>query len=271
MIKKKLIGGLRTKKFIKRSDLALPLITIITVTYNCETFLERSIKSVLNLSYKNFEFIIIDGGSSDGTLDLIKKYDKFIDFWISEKDKGIYAAMNKGAKFANGDFLFFLNAGDRLINKEFIKLTKCLKKNKDIYGDQFVLCGTHKYTETYPGFKLLEKNFLPFLGRLPSHQSMLIPRNLQLKNKYDEKFPISSDKDFKLRIYLKKVKFINKNHVVCLSLPNGRSQSIKNLIELKNRTFEIFLIFKKNYNFLWAMLYSLAFYIWNFRKIINKN
>ena len=98
---------------------------------------------------------------------------------------------------------------------------------------------------------------------------MLIPRKLQLQNKYDEQFPISADKDFKLRIYLKNVNYVIKNYVVCLSLPGGKSQSVKNHFELINRTSETFRIFKKNYNFLWATIYSFAFYMWNLRKIFN--
>ena len=101
------------------------------------------------------------------------------------------------------------------------------------------------FTKGYPGFKFLKNNFIPSLGRLPSHQSMLIPRKLQLKNLYDERFPISADKDFKLKIYLKNIKFVIKNNVVCLSIPDGKSQNIKNHINLKDRTFEMFSIFKK--------------------------
>ena len=261
-------GGLRAKNFFKKSLLGKPLITIITVTYNCKKILEQTIRSVLNLSYDNIEFIIVDGGSTDGTLNIIKKYNNFIDFWISQKDRGIYNAMNKGSKYAQGDALFFLNAGDRLKNREFIKLIKLFEKNKDLYGYNFVLCGTHIYTIEYPGFKILKKNFIPFLGRLPSHQSMLIPKKLQLQNMYNENFPISADKDFKLKIYLKKVTYVIKDYVVCLSLPDGKSQYMKSHTDLKRRTLETFFIFKKNYNFLWAMVYSFAFYIWNFRKLL---
>ena len=267
----KIEGGLRAKNLFKKSQLGKPLITIITVTYNCRNLLERTIKSVLNLSYDNIEFIIVDGGSTDGTLNIIKKYNKFIDFWISRKDSGIYNAMNKGSKYAGGEGLFFLNAGDKLKNREFIRLIKLFEKNKNLHQDNFVLCGTHDYTVDYPGFKFLKKNFIPILGRLPSHQSMLIPKKLQLQNKYNENFPISADKDFKLKIYLKKVKYIIKDYVVCLSLPDGKSQHMKNHIDLKSRTLETFSIFNKNYNFLWAIIYSFAFYIWNFRKIVNKN
>jgi glycosyltransferase involved in cell wall biosynthesis len=269
-LKDKIEGGLRFKNLFKKSELDKPLISIVTVTYNCRNLLERTIKSVLNLSYDNIEFIIVDGGSTDNTLNIIKKYNNYIDFWISQKDSGIYNAMNKGSKFANGDMLFFLNAGDKLINREFIKLAKLFKKTKDLYENNFVLCGTHVYTVEYPGFKFLKKNFLPILGRLPSHQSMLIPRRLQLQNKYDEQFPISADKDFKLKIYLKNVNYVITNHVVCLSLPGGKSQSVKNHFDLKKRTLETFHIFKKNYNFLWATIYSFAFYMWNLRKILNK-
>ena len=267
---KKITGGLRIKRFFKKSLKGKPLITIITVTFNCKKLLEQTIKSVLNLSYDNIEFIIVDGGSSDGTLNTIKKYNNLIDFWISQKDSGIYNAMNKGSKLATGDALFFLNAGDQLINNEFISLIKLFEENENLYDKNFVLCGTHVYTKTYPGFKFLKNNFIPILGRLPSHQSMLIPKKLQLQNKYDEKFPISADKDFKLRIYLKKVEYVIKDYIVCLSLPDGKSQHMENHIDLKKRTLETFSIFKKNYNFLWALVYSFIFYVWNFRKIISK-
>ena len=106
-IKKKNIGGLRFKNLFKKSYKGKPLISIITVTYNCKNLLERTIKSILNLSYNNIEFIIVDGNSTDGTANIVRKYDDFIDFWISKKDKGIYNAMNKGAKYARGDALFF--------------------------------------------------------------------------------------------------------------------------------------------------------------------
>ena len=273
MNKNKLVKFSNNKRprIFKKSYRGKPLISIITVTYNCKKILEQSIRSVLNLSYDNIEFIIVDGGSTDGTLKVIHKYKRFIDFWISKKDRGIYDAMNKGSKFAMGDALFFLNAGDKLINEQFIRLIKLFEQNRKLYGKNFVLCGTHIYTKNYPGFKFLKNNFIPLLGRLPSHQSMLIPKKLQLENLYDEKFPISADKDFKLKIYLKKVKYIIKNYTVCLSLPDGKSQNMSNHLNLKNRTIETYYIFKKNYNILWALIYSFVFYIWNFRKLINKN
>ena len=85
-------------------------ITIITVVYNDIKHIEETIKSVINQTYKNIEYIIIDGGSTDGTLGIIKKYEKYINYWVSESDKGIYNAMNKGVKKTTGDYLYFLNS-----------------------------------------------------------------------------------------------------------------------------------------------------------------
>lgn len=89
-----------------------PLITIITATYNVQDVLEKCILSVVNQKYENIEYIIIDGGSTDGTIDIIRKYEKDISYWVSEKDSGIYDAWNKGLIKATGDWIAFLGADD---------------------------------------------------------------------------------------------------------------------------------------------------------------
>jgi glycosyltransferase involved in cell wall biosynthesis len=104
-------GGLR-KRGLYKSNLQEPLVTVITVTYNCGHCLEGTILSVLNQSYSNVEYIVIDGGSKDGTLDILNRYDHAIDYWVSEPDNGIYDAMNKGIRFSSGEWLNFLNAKD---------------------------------------------------------------------------------------------------------------------------------------------------------------
>ena len=88
------------------------LISVVTVSYNAVATIEQTLLSVINQTYPNIEYIIIDGGSTDGTVDIIKKYADEIVYWISEPDKGIYDAMNKGIKKANGEWINFINAGD---------------------------------------------------------------------------------------------------------------------------------------------------------------
>lgn len=98
----------------------LLLISIITVVYNGEKFLERTIQSVISQTYSNVEYIIVDGGSTDGTLDIIKKYENYIDYWVNEKNKGIYDAMNKSIKLAAGNMTGMLNSDDFYTSNDII-------------------------------------------------------------------------------------------------------------------------------------------------------
>ena len=107
-------GGLRTKGLYRHSTPEQPVISVITVVYNGEKYLEQTIQSVINQTYPNIEYIIIDGGSEDATLEIIKKYEASIDYWISEPDGGIYDAMNKGTIAATGSHTLHINADDLL-------------------------------------------------------------------------------------------------------------------------------------------------------------
>ncbi len=104
-------AGCDTKKLSLNLS-AMPLVTVITVVLNGAQHLEQTIKSVLGQTYRNIEYIIIDGGSTDGTLDIIKKYGDSIDYWVSEPDKGIYDAMNKGIRLATGEIIGIINSDD---------------------------------------------------------------------------------------------------------------------------------------------------------------
>lgn len=108
----------------------LPKITIITPSYNQGEFLEECIKSILAQNYPNLEYIIIDGGSSDNTLEVIKKYEKYIDYWISEKDKGQSHAINKGLEIATGDIINWLNADDFYVENTLHKVAQIFQEKK---------------------------------------------------------------------------------------------------------------------------------------------
>ena len=97
-----------------------PLISIITVVYNSEQFIESTLKSIAAQNSKNFEYIIIDGQSKDATLSIIEKYKSFVDVLISEPDKGLYDAMNKGLQLAKGQFVWFINSGDQLYSENTV-------------------------------------------------------------------------------------------------------------------------------------------------------
>ena len=128
------------KKVVKNEDYLInssansPLITVITVVLDGVVDLEGTITSVINQSYNNIEYIVIDGGSTDGTLSIIKKYEDKINYWISETDNGIYDAMNKGVCLANGEWLCFMNSGDTFFNQNtFLDLADFLKDEKKLF------------------------------------------------------------------------------------------------------------------------------------------
>ena len=116
-------GGLRTKGFLKQDVLNKPLITVITVVFDGAQRLEDTIRSVVNQTYENVEYIVIDGGSTDGTLEIVRKFGEVIDYWVSGPDKGIYDAMNRGLSVASGEWINFMNAGDAFCSRESIANT----------------------------------------------------------------------------------------------------------------------------------------------------
>jgi glycosyltransferase involved in cell wall biosynthesis len=136
-----LSGGLRTKGIINKPQEEKSLITVVTVVLNGFKTLEGTVLSIINQTYPNVEYIIIDGASTDGTLDIIKKYDDKIDYWISEPDKGIYDAMNKGIDLATGEWINFMNSGDWFTKNDAIEkifANKFYDEIDVIYGDSTV-------------------------------------------------------------------------------------------------------------------------------------
>lgn len=106
-------GGLRSEGYFKKSYRRKPLVTIITIVLNGVQYIEETINSVINQTYDNVEYVVIDGGSTDGTLDIVKKYKDVVDYWVSEPDEGISDAFNKGVGLSTGDIIGIISAGDR--------------------------------------------------------------------------------------------------------------------------------------------------------------
>lgn len=126
-----------------------PRISIVTPSLNQGQFLEEAIHSVLSQGYPNLEYIVIDGGSTDGSVEIIKKYEKYLSFWISEKDEGYADAINKGLQKSTGEILGWLNADDRYAKGTFIKITETFRKHPDgivVHGNRILIDQNGKVT-----------------------------------------------------------------------------------------------------------------------------
>lgn len=164
--------------------------SILTINFNNKDGLSRTIESVTSQFFKDFEYIIIDGGSTDGSVDVIKENSKDINYWVSEKDQGVYNAMNKGIAQAKGDYLVFMNSGDCFHAPDVLSSVADYQEDiicgKVLKGDATIPSGHDK-----PTISLVDL----MRGSLP-HQAMFIRRELMLKHPYDENYKILSDWKF---------------------------------------------------------------------------
>lgn len=185
-----------------------PKISIVTVTYNSAKTLELSIRSIIDQAYTNLEYIIIDGGSKDGTLDIIKKYERHISKWISEPDKGIYDAMNKGIRMANGEMVAFLNSDDVYLNSPFQTVAETITKNKNI---SVVFANALMIRDPNPSY--IYRSKLPTsindFWRTPIiHPSMFTRRSeFDRVGLFSTDYRVSGDFDFLVRLFLAKSVF----------------------------------------------------------------
>ena len=170
-------------------------LSIITINLNNFLGLQKTVESVFAQTFTDFEYIIIDGGSTDGSKELIEKHENKLVCWMSEKDKGIYNAMNKGIARAKGEYLLFLNSGDYFYNSDSLNLISSDANNEDlIYGNMMLNHGDSIDRQTYPTFL----NFEYFLdGHTLPHHSTLIKRTLFDKvGIYNEDLKMLSDREF---------------------------------------------------------------------------
>ena len=241
-------------------------LSIITVNLNNNEGLRKTIDSVLNQTHKDFEHVIIDGGSTDGSVEVIKQYKNNRLKWISEKDHGIYNAMNKGIIKACGEYLLFINSGDFLYSDSTIE--KIFKYNliEDlIVGDLYIDYVSNKTNFIYSlmdkniGKRFLSKNTLP-------HPSTLIKRKFLLNlSMYDESYRIAGDYDFFVRAITAKATIKHIPVVITVFNDMGVSRNNLDLVENEN-----IIIRRKYYNVFYRMSYDIIDFVVSGKNFIVK-
>lgn len=225
-----------------------PKISVITVVYNGQNLLEGTIKSVINQTYNNIEYLIIDGKSKDKTVDIIKQYESNIANWISESDNGLYDAMNKGLKMATGDFVLFMNAGDQFSNLTVLEtvFSKYDDQTDVLYGEVMMVDENRKAIGTRTEIttrklpqKLTWKSMK--LGMVVCHQAF-IPRRELCPFYMDDN--LSADIDWVIEILKKSRKNVNCDIVVADFLVGGVSkqrhrQSLKDRYNVLQKHFGV--------------------------------
>lgn len=225
-------------------------VSIITVVYNAAQLLEKTILSIKEQSWPNIEYLIIDGGSTDGTKEIIAKHADRIDYWISEADKGLYDAMNKGLKAATGDFVWFMNAGDLIYSPETLqKIFNEHGSAHDIYyGDAMIVDSDYQeigLRRLRPPEKLNWKSFKK--GMLVCHQAIIVRRSLA--DLYNLDYPHSADFDWVIKALKKTSKIVNTHMILANFLDGGQSKQT-----IKASLSERFKSMKKHYGLIPTLL-----------------
>ncbi len=229
--------------------------SIITVCYNAKDDIGPSISSVISQTYGNREYIIVDGQSKDGTIEIINDFRNDISLIISEPDKGIYDAMNKGAKLASGDYLIFMNAGDIFVDENVLaNVANALEKGTDVlYGDNILMYKTEKLYHKAKFFSKDDIN-LPF-----NHQSVFVRTQLAKDYPFDLRYKIAGDYYFFYTLYRlgKKFQYIpipianynmdgmSQDNVIRtfkeVRMIQGTNQGLKYRLDLMKLNFKLFI------------------------------
>lgn len=254
LINRELEGGFRTKGLFKQHETNKPLITVITVVFNEVGSIEKTMLSVLNQTYDNVEYIIVDGGSTDGTLDIIRQYDHAIDYWVSEKDAGIYDAMNKGIQLALGAWVNFMNSGDLFYTNLTLEriVFHFRKKFSIVYGDVKAFSKRHHFNEMKISRPVTAKNLIM---KLPiCHQATFFSiKAFKEVGLYETKYKICGDHDWLLKALIAghHAKYVHQ----CIALNNKDGVSSVSLFKLQRERLNIALL---HFNDLKQIIYLIA-------------
>lgn len=225
-----------------------PKFSIITVTYNAGAVLEDTIQSVITQTYRNVEYIIVDGGSKDHTLDIINRYREHIHTLVSEPDKGLYDAMNKGIRLATGDYLCFLNAGDELHEDDTLQLMVHSITGTELpdvlYGETAIVDEEGHFLRMRRLSAPEDLNWKSFKdGMLVCHQAFF-PRR-ELAEPYDLRYRFSADFDWCIRI-MKKARTLHNTHLTIIDYLDEGMTTQNRKASLKER----FRIMAKHYGWI---------------------
>ena len=241
-----------------------PKFSIITVTYNAASVLEDTIQSVITQTYKNVEYIIVDGDSSDRTLEIANKYKEHIHCIISEPDKGLYDAMNKGIRMATGDYLCFLNAGDELHEDDTLQLMVHSITERDLpdvlYGETAIVDEEGHFLRMRRLSTPEELNWKSFKkGMVVCHQAFFARR--ALVPLYDMQYRFSADFDWCIKI-MKKSTILHNTHLTLIDYLNEGVTTHNHKASLKER----FRIMCKHYGYVPTIMNHLWFVVRTFIK-----
>jgi len=221
---------------------AKPILSVITIVYNNVSDIERTMVSVINQTYAGIEYIIVDGLSNDGTLEVIKRYEGNIAKLISEKDEGIYDAMNKGLAAATGDYIIFMNSGDEFYDADTVTSVFAAADDADIYYGETEMIDANGQSLGQRRHKAPEKfTWRSFkFGMNVSHQAIYIRRSLL--EPYDRRYQLSSDIDWIIRAAKKAKRIMNVNRYVAKYLVGGMSkkkhrQSLEERFDIMKRHY----------------------------------
>ena len=225
-------------------------ISIITVVFNDPEGLEKTILNVAGQTWGEIDHIVIDGASNDNTIDVIKRHQDKLSYWISEPDKGLYDAMNKGLKVAEGDYVWFMNAGDLIYSDV---TTELIFRDQDEYADIYygdTMIVDEEYKEVglrrlRPPQQLTWKSFQK--GMLVCHQAILVKR--ELADLYDDRYSHSADFDWVIKALKKTDKIRNTNMILAAFLDGGHSKQ-----NIKPSLKERFHSMSRHYGFLPTLL-----------------
>jgi hypothetical protein len=216
----------------KQANETLPRVTVATVTFNAEDTVEATICSVLRQDYSNLEYLVIDGGSSDRTCKIVRRYVEHLDYWVSEPDHGPYDAMNKAALQATGDYILFMNAGDWFVGDDAV--SRCFRNVPD---DVDFVIGHHVYRtcdgiehwhqaadfdETWSRLRAGTVDGL-WLRAIPGHQATFTRVDLLRKHRYDLRFRFAADHEFMYRMRCSGAKFYHSLETVAVYVAGGLS------------------------------------------------